>query len=207
MAFRSLFNLMRRKKEHDGALERFVDMMGQKAEPSVLEIGARRVDSQESTIHRNFVPHAKEYIGTDFQDGLDVDVVADVHDLSNVFGENRFDGIISCSTFEHIKYPWIAAVEISRTLKTGGLAYIHSVHTFPIHGFPYDYYRYSVHGLKTLFGEQVGFEVIEANYNYRAMILTAAMPKLYRHRCHLNSVITVRKIAHPPDGFVWRYDK
>ncbi|MET0041945.1 MAG: hypothetical protein ABW100_00280, partial [Candidatus Thiodiazotropha sp. 6PLUC3] len=77
--------------------------------PRVLELGTKRSKPNRSTLHKNWVPHASSYVGTDFVDGDDVDIVADIHTLSKTLGENAFDIIISCSTFEHIQYPWLAA--------------------------------------------------------------------------------------------------
>ena len=48
--------------------------------------------------YRALFPGAAEYIGTDFQAGLDVDVVADAHSLSEAFAPESFDAIISLST-------------------------------------------------------------------------------------------------------------
>ncbi|MBI4954614.1 MAG: methyltransferase domain-containing protein [Myxococcales bacterium] len=93
--------------------------------PRVLEVGARRLDGgASSTLRRAWAPHAREYLGTDVQAGLDVDFVADLHELSRTAGIEAFDAIVSCSTFEHLKYPQLAAHEIMKTLKIGGLLYI-----------------------------------------------------------------------------------
>ncbi len=56
-----------------------------------------------------------------YGEGIDVDIVADVHKLSQTTGEEQFDIVISCSSFEHFKYPHLAAHEIMKALKTGGL--------------------------------------------------------------------------------------
>ena len=41
-------------------------------------------------MHRDWVPHAAESLGTDLLPGADVDVVADAHTLSSTFGGERF---------------------------------------------------------------------------------------------------------------------
>ncbi|KAA1251997.1 class I SAM-dependent methyltransferase [Mycobacterium simiae] len=186
--------------------DKFKELIKQFDCPVVLEIGTRRVARTPSTVHRDWVPHAAKYIGSDFASGQDVDVVADVCELSTVFGEQSFDAIISCSVLEHIQYPWVAAVEMSRTLKVGGFMFVMTHQTFPLHAHPHDYYRFSKEGLETLFSPQIGLECIESAHNYRAPIMSNAPGRLRRAAApsYLNSTILVKKVSHPPADFKWR---
>lgn len=155
-------------------------------------------------MHRDWVPHAAEYLGSDFEAGLDVDVVADVHKLSDVVGDNRFDAIVSCSVFEHVQYPWIAVVELCRALKPGGLIFVQTHQSFPLHAYPFDYWRFSTDALKTLFSGQVGFKVIGAEYVFRAKIVSDRDPAAADYPSYLNVHILAEKVAHPPADFQWR---
>src|SRR5690606_1763642 len=119
-----------------------------------------------------------EYVGTDFRAGPDVDVVADVHELTRTFGEERFDAVISCSTLEHVKYPWIAVVEINRVLKPGGLVFVQTHQTFPIHAYPSDYWRFTREGLEALFAAQVGFRTVASAHEFRCAVASAREPRL-----------------------------
>jgi SAM-dependent methyltransferase len=174
--------------------------------PSVIDLGARRVEDKPSTLRHEWVPHAKEYIGVDFQPGLDVDVVADVHTLSDTLGENKYDAVISCSTLEHIQYPWIAAVEICRVLKPGGFVFIQTHHTFPIHSYPYDYWRFTEDGLRALFNRQIGFEVMGTRSDFRCTIVSEREPDIINQLSYLNVILTARKVSHPPSSYVWTAD-
>lgn len=182
----------------------FIRRMKEKDQPSVLELGTRRVNPAVSTMRRRYVPHAAEYVGTDFRDGLDVDVIADVHELSGVFGENRFDAVISCSTFEHLRYPWIAVVEINRVLRPGGLVFVQTHQTFPLHAHPHDYFRFSRDGLEALFAEQVGFQTVLSAHNFRCAIVSTREPRTALAPAYLNSLITVEKVAHAGPDFRWK---
>ena len=84
-------------------VQRFIAEMARKDKPSVLELGTFQAIPGVSSMHRDWVPHAGEFLGSDFLEGQDVDIVADVHKLSEVTGRDRFDAIIYCSTFEHNK--------------------------------------------------------------------------------------------------------
>jgi hypothetical protein len=46
-------------------------------------------------MHRDWIPHAREFLGTDVEPGADVDVVADAHRLVDTVGMERFDVIVS----------------------------------------------------------------------------------------------------------------
>lgn len=194
----------RQANQHALVLKQFQDLMALKKAPSVLELGTRRSQPDRCTMHRDWVPHAAEYLGSDFEAGLDVDVVADVHKLSDVVGDNRFDAIVSCSVFEHVQYPWIAVVELCRALKPGGLIFVQTHQSFPLHAYPFDYWRFSTDALKTLFSRQVGFKVIGAEYVFRAKIVSDRDPAAADYPSYLNVHILAEKVAHPPADFQWR---
>lgn len=181
----------------------FVGRLAEIAEPRVLELGTRRVEGNPTTLRHEWVPHAAEYIGMDFQEGPDVDVVADVHSMSEVLGEARFDAVISCSTFEHIQFPWIAVLEIARVLKPGGLVFVQTHHTYPIHGFPQDYWRFTEDGLATLFSPPAGFELISTTSDIPCCIVAEQEPHLAREPAHLNIILLARKHHSPGMGYVW----
>ncbi|MEW8438192.1 MAG: methyltransferase domain-containing protein [Candidatus Thiodiazotropha taylori] len=185
-------------------LNNFLEESRNISNPSVLELGTKRSQPNRSTLHKEWVPHASKYIGTDFIDGIDVDIVADIHTLSKTLGERSFDIIISCSTFEHIQYPWIAAEEISRTLNIGGLVFVQTHFSFPIHAYPHDYWRYSTDALKTLFNEKLGFEVVNVSYDFPSHIFSWRLPWLMRHKSFLNSNIFAKKIRDINHDFLWR---
>lgn len=133
----------------------------------VLEVGTRRWGAAP-THHRAVFPEASEYVMADFMDGEDVDVVSDVHDLKE-FENNRFDAFYAASVWEHVEHPWVAAAAVHRVLKRGGWAYVATHHTFPVHGYPSDYTRWTDKGLAALF-EYAGFEVLAAGMNTPCVI-------------------------------------
>lgn len=93
--------------------------------PRILELGTSRPEFNFPTHHWDWFPNAKEWPGSDVSAVIDVDVLADVHQLSNVFGgvEGK-DIIVFSSTIEHFKYPFLAVHEILRTLSIGGLLFM-----------------------------------------------------------------------------------
>lgn len=134
----------------------------------VLECGTRRW-GDNPTHHRGWFPEATEYVMCDFMDGVDVDVVSDVHDLKE-FEDDSFDAFYSASLFEHVEYPWVAAQAILRVLKPGGFCYTATHQTFPIHGYPSDYNRWTDQGLSAVF-RWAGFNVVAAQMSLPCKIV------------------------------------
>ena len=132
----------------ENLLEMFLSRMNKTG--FVLETGTKRY-GPNSTSRRHLWPEARKSLGVDFEDGLDVDVVADLEELSKHFDINSVDAIFSASTFEHIRRPWIAAQEMLKVLKKGGVMFVQSHEHFPRHSFPFDYWRFTPMAWDVLF--------------------------------------------------------
>jgi len=172
--------------------------------PSVLELGTLQSVPGRSTMHRDWVPHAAEFLGSDIEPGEDVDVVADAHRLSQAVGEERFDVIISCSTFEHLKYPALAAHQVLKALKVGGVLFVQTHQSFPLHGYPSDYFRFSREALAALFGTTMGFEVKATNYDFPAKIVSRRELGTQALPAYLNTTLWGEKHAATPAEY--RYE-
>lgn len=130
--------------------DQFVASLHTKSSPRVLELGTRQWVPGVSTHHGRIMPHDGTHVMSDVQEGRDVDVVADAHDLEP-FSDEEFDALIAVSVWEHLRKPWIAADSAARILKPGGIIYIQTHFSFPVHGYPSDYGRWTDEGLKALF--------------------------------------------------------
>jgi SAM-dependent methyltransferase len=184
--------------------QRFIARCAELSAPSVLELGTLRSRPGRSTMHRDWVPHAGEFLGTDIEAGPDVDMVADLHRLTQVTGSDRFDVILSCSTFEHLKYPTVAAHELMKALKLGGLIFIQTHQSFPLHGYPNDYFRFSQDALASLFGSRMGVEVIATDYDFPARVYSRRMAGTHNMPAYLNTTLLGEKRAPTPDEY--RYE-
>ena len=138
----------------------------------VLEIGTKQAVEGTSTHDlRKFPGVARaDYVMCDVLPGVDVDVVGDLHDLPASWA-GSFDAFVATAVFEHLERPWIAAKEIARVLKPGGLCFVATHQCFPLHGYPSDFFRFSKEALRLLF-EDAGLEVLEVAYDARATITT-----------------------------------
>jgi hypothetical protein len=169
--------------------------------PRILELGTKQSIPGRSTMHKDWVPHAGEFVGTDFDQGLDVDFVADLHFLSAACGRELFDGVISCSTLEHVKYPWLAAREIAAVLKLGGVLFIQTHQTFPLHAYPYDYWRYTTDALRAIFNPLIGLETLVDQYEFPARIWSGEDSNTANHPAFLNSCLVAKKVRPTPPAW------
>ena len=123
---------------------------GNLSDKTVLEVGSRDIRGSIRDYIETLQP--KEYVGIDIIEGKGVDVILDIHNLVNHFGENVFDMVICSDTLEHIEKLESAAVNMHGVLKTGGILIV-SVPMFKTryHGFPHDYWRFTLADLRYIF--------------------------------------------------------
>jgi SAM-dependent methyltransferase len=114
----------------------------------LVEVGARAAEGQEGVADLRGIFGADEHIGCDIQEGLGVDRIEDVHDLS--FADESVGTVVSLETLEHVADPLRAVQEMHRVLKPGGLLAISSLMFFPIHAHPWDYWRFTPEGFELL---------------------------------------------------------
>jgi hypothetical protein len=171
--------------------------------PKVLELGTKRSKPERSTMHKHYVPHAMVYHGTDIEAGQDVDIVADLHKLTDVIPEESYDIVISCSTFEHLKYPHLAAFNISKILKPMGCLYIQTHFSFVLHSYPYDYFRFSKEALSGCFGTKNGIKVIATDYEFPCKIVSK---ELGEQGSWLNTVLFGVKYEKTPENYIYELD-
>jgi SAM-dependent methyltransferase len=149
----------------------------------VLELGCRRWEPDFPTHHAEWLPpttslpdaepwRQAQWIKSDVEPGIDVDAVADAHDLMGS-GDHAFDQVfdayVAVSVYEHLARPWVAAHSAFEVLRPGGLLYVCTHHTFPLHGFPSDYWRFSTEALGLIF-QDAGFQVMQVAYAYFATL-------------------------------------
>jgi len=125
----------------------------------IYEFGALQVPGQEGFADlRPFFPQ-HEYVGSDMREGPGVDMLLDLHDID--LPSDSVGTILCFDTLEHVEYPHRALEQIHRVLKPDGIAVISSVMDFPIHDYPYDYWRFTPEAFKSILkpfnGSFVGF--------------------------------------------------
>ncbi len=156
----------------DDAPTVFVEWLATQTNPLVVEVGTRQAQPGTPTHHAEWVPEGGQLTMVDAFDGYDVDVVADAETMAP-FDDATVDAIICCSTLEHVPRPWRAIEAFARILRPGGTAFVATHQSFPIHGYPSDYFRFSIEAMRLL-GTDVGLDTIAASYSYPAVLTPPA---------------------------------
>jgi SAM-dependent methyltransferase len=145
----------------------FRDRLDRCEHPRIIELGTLRWEQDRPTHHKAWAPDATWTL-TDVSPGTDVDQVVDAHTMDGA--ADNFDAYIAVSLYEHLERPWVAAQAAARVLGPGGLLYVATHQTFPIHGYPSDYFRFSDRALALIFAD-AGFEILHAGYAYPCKIV------------------------------------
>ena len=151
--------------------------------------------------YRSLFPNAIYKRADYLQDGIDkLDYV--LSDDSRVAeSDNVFDFILSTQVLEHVGSPAIYLAECFRLLKPGGTLYITTHGTYPDHGCPYDFYRWTTDGL-TRDLVAAGFAVSRTE-----KLTTGPRAALFHCDCQIHNLRTHRRtlVAHGMSAFRWAF--
>ncbi len=128
---------------------------------TVLEVGSQNVNGTPREV---ILPlHPKSYLGVDSCKGNGVDVVLDVDRLTERFGKDTADIVVSTEMLEHAK-DWRGAVSrMKEVLRPGGILIVTARGPgFIFHGFPEDFWRFKVSDFLQIFSD-MEIEVCEAD--------------------------------------------
>lgn len=114
----------------------------------IYEFGSLQVPGQEAFADLRPFFSGKKFVGADMQEGPGVDMVLDLHQIN--LPSESVGTVLILDTLEHVEYLRKAVEEAHRILKPNGIIIISSVMNFPIHDFPYDYWRFTPEAFKSL---------------------------------------------------------
>lgn len=124
----------------------------------VLIIGT----GEKKDYYKNKFPQS-EVITSDVHNEFEPDYIFDGHFIP--FQDACFDLVLAAQVIEHTINPWQFCKELQRITKIGGLLQIEAPQTFPYHAEPYDFFRFTFTGMRSLFSkcEVVKTEITEGN--------------------------------------------
>jgi SAM-dependent methyltransferase len=142
---------------------------------------------------------------TDYQSGDCVDIKSDLQNPLELLALEPFDLIINCSVMEHVKYPILACHNMCKLLKTGGYIYVATHQTYPLHGYKYDYFRFSREALKSLFPATMNMVTLSSSFNGLCQIVPVEKITVWNAvaESYLSVDIVVQKIGETPNHFIY----
>lgn len=137
-----------------GRIRAYIELHAGKLGDDVLEVGSRMTNADAWWIVNRDLAKG-QWMGIDMQPGHGVDQVADIHALPREW-DGRFSGVLCSEVLEHVERPWVALPRLYQVIRPGGWIVITTLTSFPLHGFPDDFYRYTTAGLRVLM-QDAGF--------------------------------------------------
>lgn len=128
------------------------------AKSKMLVVGV----GEKSDYYKAMFPNC-EVVTSDVHNQFKPDYVFDGHFVP--FANNTFDMVLAAQVIEHTINPWKFCSELQRVSKVGGIIQIEAPHNFPYHAQPYDFFRFTYTGMRSLFPkcEVVKSEITEGS--------------------------------------------
>jgi SAM-dependent methyltransferase len=141
----------------------------------VLEVGSYNVNGSLRDSVLKLSP--SQYIGIDLISGPGVDIVCNSDDIIKRFGRNQFGVVISTCSLEHTQ-DWRTAISnMKNSCEIGGILIIIVPSIYRYHGYPYDYWRYSVQNVKDIFSDCEIVSIKEDSEEYIEKLVYAKIKK------------------------------
>lgn len=169
-----------------GRVRSWVEANASKLGDDVLEVGSRMTtDGAWWIVNRDLA--RGQWTGMDMQSGHGVDFVGDIMDAPVHFGKGRFSAVLCSEVLEHVQRPWLALPKLREVIRPGGHIIITTLTSFPVHGFPDDYWRFTESGLRLLL-EDAGFKevVVSSAGNVQYVLNDHGEPGNVRRDCPMH---------------------
>lgn len=138
------------------SLERFSKYLPP-APQTIADVGSFDVNGSYRPI---FARPGWTYVGLDIRPGPGVDVVLSGEFEWRNIKDGQFDVVISGSTMEHTRMPWLFMKEVARIVKKGGLVCVNAPYQWEYHPHPIDCWRVFPDGMRAVM-EWAGLTVLE----------------------------------------------
>jgi SAM-dependent methyltransferase len=130
-------------------------VIGRCVKGKMIDLGCGRMPFENLLVNKATVYHTLDL----WPHSEKVTYIGDIQDMSMIASAS-YDSAICLEVLEHVPKPSHAISEIHRILRPGGILIISVPHLSRLHDEPYDYFRFTKHGLRYLL-ENEGFEVSE----------------------------------------------
>jgi SAM-dependent methyltransferase len=87
-----------------------------------------------------------QYVAGDVTYADGIDLLLDAQSLP--IGDGKADSVVMIEVLEHTPNPFVTLQEAARVLRNGGTLVLTTPMTWGLHGEPYDFFRFTKHGLR-----------------------------------------------------------
>ncbi len=166
-----------------------VPLLERHARGRLLDVGAGHLALRELAR-----PYVRSYFSLDLaREHPELSVQASVFGLP--FAEASFDTVILTQVLEHVPEPAQALAEVARVLRPGGRLIVSVPHLAYLHGEPFDFYRFTVFGLRYML-QKAGFAPLEETQDAGLFTFLATIPAiLLATACHGHRHLTRLALA------------
>lgn len=140
-------------------ITRHIEQLAQKlpAGTYLLDAGAGECAYKKYFTHCRYVS-IDLAVGEDKWNYQNLDYIAPLDNMP--FEDNTFDAVLCTQVLEHLEWPRECTREMCRVLKPGGKLYLTAPMAHMEHQTPYDFFRYTSYGLRSIC-EHAGFRKVE----------------------------------------------
>lgn len=157
--------------------KRFKELSKKFENKKILIVGSGDKVDEYNTIFNNSL-----VINSDVHLLFKPDIVFDAHEIP--FKNESFDLVIASQVLEHTFKPWKVAKEIERVVKVNGEILIEVPFNFQYHSPPYDFFRFTFTGLRSLFANSalISYEAPEGKAATIASMNSSFLIELFSNR-------------------------
>lgn len=142
---------------------------------SVIEVGSYNVNGGVRGYIESLEPES--YVGIDINEGPGVDRVMDASHLVGEFGAESFDLVVSTEMLEHVVDWQLVINNLKLLVRPGGLIVVTTrSRGFPLHGYPYDHWRFQPEDMRVVFADCDDVEVVSDNPTDPGVFVAARRP-------------------------------
>jgi SAM-dependent methyltransferase len=185
----SLFVAWSKKHSRKGLYDYLVSRLSSSVASGMLLLNVGSGGEIASRINRTLVAESVDVqlFSIDIAPIRGPDVIGDV--CRTPFPDECFDIVCLMEVLEHVYDPPQALVEIYRVLKPGGVLIFSVPFVFPLHDLPFDYFRFTKHGIELLLRDYDQVDIIERN-NYGEAIAVLIM-RLLMEKGHKGKLLAM----------------